>query len=351
MTTEIRSDEATAPSLPGLGLESHDLVTRDVPMMGGRVGVHLQPASGRPADLASVAAANEADRVLRRLAVWADRLTRFDERSELSQLNADPRAEVQVGPTMAAIMDWSRLAEAVTDGIVDIGLLDARLRAEHGPGHSYGAVADSPRDGAGSTRPSHGSRASRSWSLDRRARGAHVRRPFGLRFDLDGVAKGWLADRALDRLDGYPAAVVDADGDIAIRLDRGAAWWFGVADPRATHRDLAVLGLRPRLGHGRRDGRFGLATSGTSIHRWYGPSGRTHHLIDPRTGRPAETDVVQATVLTRTAREAEALAKAVVIMGAAAGYDLLERVGVDGALLLTENGELMVHPSTMRWLA
>ena len=56
-------------------------------------------------------------------------------------------------------------------------------------------------------------------------------------------------------------------------------------------------------------------------------------------------------MLARTAREAEALAKSVVILGAAAGYDLLERVGVDGAILLTDRDELVIHPATLRWLA
>ena len=124
-----------------------------------------------------------------------------------------------VGPTLAAVLDWGRYAEGLTGGIVDIGLLDARLAAE---GASR-ATPSPPRPPVHAASP-----ASRSWSLDRRARGAVVRRPAGLRFDLDGIGKGWLADRALDRLGRHPAAVVDADGDVAIRLDPGMTWSFGV---------------------------------------------------------------------------------------------------------------------------
>ena len=176
-------------------------------MMGGEVGVHLSPAGRSEAD----DAAAEADAVLRRIRAWAARLTRFTTTSELSRLNDDPRAEVPVGPTLAAVLDWSRYAEGLTGGIVDIGLLDARLSAEWEP------------DGGGACLAAqHGaSPASRAWSLDRRARGAIMRRPVGLRFDLDGIGKGWLADRALGRLGRHPAAVVDADGDIAIRLEPG----------------------------------------------------------------------------------------------------------------------------------
>jgi thiamine biosynthesis lipoprotein len=176
-----------------------------------------------------------------------------------------------------------------------------------------------------------------------------VRRGAGLRFDLDGVAKGWLADRALARLDAFPAAVVDADGDIAIRLGHGQRWRFGVADPRMRGVDLVEIDL---VGSDRGGGRrFGLATSGTSIHRWVHDGHLSHHLIDPRTGRSAVTDVVQATVLGPTARVAEALAKTAVILGSDAALVSLERPGVDGAILLTDHGELLVTPRTLRWLA
>ena len=317
--------------------EPADLLSWSLNLMGGQVGVHLQPSPG----LSERAVADEAEAVLRRISAWADRLTRFTITSELSLLNADPRVEVPVGPTLATVLDWGRQAEGVTGGIVDVGLLDARLAAEMAPGEDRRVAAPSYQV----------SPASRSWSLDRRARGAVVRRPVGLRFDLDGVGKGWLADRALDRLGRHPAAVVDADGDVAVRLGRGVTWSFGIADPRLEAHDLAILRLTPRGDLATRpDGRFGLATSGTSVHRWDHDGGTTHHLIDPRTLRSAATDVIQATVLARTAREAEALAKSLVILGATAGYDLLERVGVDGAVILTDRDELVIHPATERWL-
>lgn len=331
-TLELDDRSAVRPSG-----EPADLVSRSVALMGGHVGVHLRPVGSSDTGQATA----DAEALLRRISAWADRLTRFTTTSELSHLNRDPRVEVPVGPTLATILDWSRYAEGLTGGIVDIGLLDARLAAEGAS--DCGDPVGAPSDGA--------SLASRSWSLDRRARGAVVRRPVGLRFDLDGIGKGWLADRALDRLGRHPAAVVDADGDVAVRLDPGVTWSFGVADPRLEAHDLAILRLTRRSGgDGGGDGRFGLATSGTSVHRWDRDGGPTHHLIDPRTGRSAETDVVQATVLARTAREAEALAKSVVILGSAAGYDMLDRVGVDGALLLTDRAELVIHPATLRWL-
>jgi thiamine biosynthesis lipoprotein len=319
----------TLERVPDPPAEEASIVSRVVPMMGGAVGIHIVPGEGS----SPFAAATMADATLRRMDAWAGCLTRFTETSELSRLNRDPRTDVPVGPTLTAVLDWGREAETLTGGVVDIGLLDERLAAE-------GLAPD--------RRPSP---ASRSWSLVRGARGAVVRRPVGLRFDLDGVGKGWLADRALSGLAGHAAAVVDADGDVAVHLEAGTTWSIGVADPRLDGYDLAVVRLAPRGRGSRRDGLFGVATSGTSVHRWARGDQAAHHLIDPTTGSPAVTDVIQATVLTTTARRAEALAKAVVILGSGRGFALLDRVGVDGAMVLTTGAAFHVHPSTRRWLA
>ena len=288
------------------------------PMMGGEVAVH---ATGdvRRAQLSAV---------LDRMEAWASRLTRHDPASELMRCNAAPSSRVRVGPTLTAVLDWARAAEGLSDGLVDVAMLDARLAAEAG--------VESPPPLS----------ASRRWSLDRGPRASTVRREPGVRFDLDGVAKGWLADRALAITPGR-SALVDADGDIALRLDAGDAWGLGVADPRDDDELLVVLQFRG----GEAPGRFGVATSGTSVHRWAHPSGDTHHLIDPRTWRPAATDLIQATVVAASAREAEVLAKTAVIAGTARAMALLDRPGVLGALLLTERGELHAAHGMVRWLA
>lgn len=296
-------------------------------LMGGRVSIHARPSGVLTPDRAEWAVRM----VLARIEAWANRLTRFDRASELSRLNAAPASHVDIGPTLTEVLDWGRGAEILSDGIVDIGLLDARLLAEAGPGPDDDAHGDPYLP------------ASRRWSLIRRGRGATIDRPAGLRFDLDGVAKGWLADRALDLLPGA-SAVVDADGDIAVRVADADGWAVGVADPREPGTLLSVL----RLGRcGERAARFGVATSGTSVHRWSNDGRTRHHLIDPRNGRPAETDVVQATVIARTARAAEAFAKTAVIVGSETALRQLDRPDVLGQMLVTEAGAVLVTPSTL----
>ena len=314
-----------------------NIVSATARLMGGTVGAYIRPSQ---AVEAVGQAQRDADKVLQRISRWADRLTRFSDRSELSRLNASRSGAPLVGPTLAAMLSWGGSAADLTGGIVDIALLDARLHAESDP--------DANVDTRGWVVPDP-SAVDRSWTLRRGPRiSAVVRRP-GLRFDLDGVGKGWLADRAAAMLARHPAAVVDADGDIAISLHPGETWLIGIPHPFDPTADLGVLELAGLAPGGPQ--RFGVATSGTSIHRWPAAGGDRHHLIDPRTGHPAVTDVVQATVLAGSAAEAEAFAKSVVIVGSDDALRLLDRPVFGGAVLLTERGEILATPSLTRWLA
>lgn len=297
--------------------------------MGGLLGVVIRPGDGGSHE----AARRDAARVAGRIGAWADRLTRFSDRSDLAHLNANPSATVTVRPTIGALLEWSRRAADMTGGIVDITMLGARLEAESG------LRPTSLPGGAGAA----------GWTLQARRRGALVSRPPGLRFDLDGVGKGWLADRGAALLGRYAAAVVDADGDIAISLHAGETWQVQVDHPSDGLAPLATLELTGLDPSG--PDRFGVATSGTSVHRWAGSGGERHHLIDPRSGHSAVTDVVQATVLAGSAAEAEAFAKAVVILGSEDALHLLDGPGQGGAILLTEHGDVLATPAMTRWLA
>jgi thiamine biosynthesis lipoprotein len=279
----------------------------------------------------STKASERADRhlgtVASRILTWSGRLTRFHPDSDLSILDRDPGlARATVRPTLAAVLARAAAVNERTEGLVDITLLRAREAAEAGE----------------EVRPHLG-----RWWLEGSGRDVAVRRTGTVVFDLDGIGKGWIADRALGLLDAYPSALVDADGDIAIRVGLDRRWEVGVADPRGPDADLATLVI-PET---RVTERLGIATSGTSVHRWEHAPGPTHHLIDPRTSRPAVTDVLQATVIAQSALLAESLAKAVVISGSQDGLDLLDRAGAYAELLLLENGEVLATDRSLGWLA
>ncbi len=310
----------------------YEIVAHSAPSMGGTLSVFVTTDLAQRAE-ATVAARRAAQRV----EAWASRLTRFSDSSHLSHLNSAAEASVQVRPTLAAALHWAKLAEQRSEGVVDATLLDARLAAESG------TPLAPPSDGDGW-----------SWHVLAQGRTSLVRRDPGVRLDLDGTAKGWIADRAADLLARWPGVAVDADGDIALRADRGVEWLVDVADPRLDADGnepppLATLKLR---GGSSWTASYGVATSGTSVHRWQLADGRlTHHLIDRRTRRPAETDIVQATVVAPTAREAEMIAKSAVILGSRDALGFLARSAALAAILLLDTDDVVSLPGIEAWLA
>jgi thiamine biosynthesis lipoprotein len=310
----------------------YEIVAHSAPSMGGTLSVFVTADPAQVAD-----AATAARRAAQRVETWASRLTRFSDTSHLSHLNSAAEASVKVRPTLAAALHWAKLAEERSEGIVDATLLDARLAAESGT-----PIAPPP-DGDGWV-----------WHVLAQGRTSLVRRDPGVRIDLDGTAKGWIADRAADLLARWPGVAVDADGDIALRADRGVEWLIDVADPRLDAdgnepSPLATLKLR---GGSSWTASYGVATSGTSVHRWQLADGRlSHHLIDRRTRRPAETDVVQATVIATTAREAEMIAKSAVILGSRDALGFLARSAALAAILLLDTDDVVSLPGIEAWLA
>ena len=157
--------------------------------------------------------------------------------------------------------------------------------------------------------------------------------PRHLRLDLGGVAKGWAAQQAMLRLSAVHPAMVDAGGDIAISgpLANGDAWPVGVRDPFHPGNNVAYLGLK----------RSCVATSGTDYHRWMLNGSWQHHLIDPRTGSPADTDLITATVIAPDVMAAEMAAKMVLILGSKNGKEWLEQQPGEEGLLIHEDGTLI----------
>lgn len=298
-------------------------VAVEAPSMGGslRIVVACHPEE-------RARARRDAGQLARRVQRWAARLTRFEPGSELCALNDDPTAPASVvGPTLGAVLAWAADARRRTRGVVDVSLLGARLAAEAGTPSAPSA---------------HGSR----WSVRRPGRSRHalVAREGDVRFDLDGVAKGWIADRAVAHLGRYPAALVDADGDVSIAVDPRLGWVVEVDDPDRQGAPLASIALG-QVG----PAAMGVATSGIDVHRWGEGVGR-HHLIDPATGRPARTDLRQCTVVAESAALAEAVAKAALIRGSDAAAELVGGPGVLGAVLLHRSGEVTATEEVPGWL-
>ncbi|HZS01998.1 MAG TPA: FAD:protein FMN transferase [Chloroflexota bacterium] len=254
------------------------------------------------------------------------RLSRFRPESELSRLNARAGQPVAVSPLL-----WQAIAIALdgarrTDGLYDPTILDALEAA--GYDRPFAATLDGPAPAAPPGAPGA------SWRDVRRDAAARtVALPPGLRLDLGGVAKAWTAERVAARLARHGPCLVDAGGDIAVRgcLPGQAGWPIGVADPRQPDADLALLLLRDR----------GVATSGVDFRRWQRGGQPQHHIIDPRTRRPAATDLLTATVVAADAAEANLHALVALLLGARDGLAYLGRQPGVEALLVRQDGRLL----------
>jgi thiamine biosynthesis lipoprotein len=215
-------------------------------------------------------------------------MTRFRPESELSRFNAQAGDRVPVTPLLESLLGACLDAFTLSEGLVNAAVHDAVVRA--GYDRSIELVG---RDPMPSTAATAIPVAPLPEVLDVADGWARLRS--GWAIDLGGVGKGWLADRLCERFDN---ACVNLGGDLRARGHgpTGEGWSVGLCD------GSTVLV---------RDG--AVATSGTTGRRWKGGP----HLIDPRTGRPADSDALAVSVAARDCVSAEVLAKAAVILGSA----------------------------------
>lgn len=293
------------------------------PMFGTRVRLLVGPALRE--DLPSPAAISLQIEGLMR--AMHNRLTRFEPESELSLLNADPRETVEASSLLIAAVRAAVWAAELSGGLVDptlVGELEAagyaRSRVGEPPASLREALAAAPV-----RRPAR-PRESSAWPLfSPRPEEGLVSRPPGARIDVGGTAKGLAADLAASKLEGYASFVVDVGGDMRIGGESAAPREVRVEHP-----------LRDGLAHRFQLASGAVATSGIVTRLWSRDRGHAHHLIDPSSGEPAWTGLVQATALGSTAVEAEALAKAAFLSGPGAAAGLLS----DGGVLVADDGSV-----------
>jgi FAD:protein FMN transferase len=228
---------------------------------------------------------------------WEAVFSRFRPESELSRVNAASEPAVRVSPLFARALRVALDVARATDGLVDPTLAAALEHA--GYDRDFARLSVDGRLG-----PAAPSRLG-----ELRLDGAILRRPPGLRLDLNGVVKALAVDEAVARLPGD--GFVSAGGDLAARgpVDVGLPGGGAV-----------------RLMRG------GLATSGTASRRWRRGGAPQHHLIDPRSGRPACSPWQQVTVSGAFCLDADAAAKAAFLLGED-GPAWLDERGLPGRFL------------------
>ena len=252
--------------------------------------------------------------VEREFAEQEQRFSRFRDESELSKVNRSGGRPTRVSGPFGALVERALRAAAATDGLFDPTVLPAMVAA--GYDRTFEDVIVTAREVLRPAAPT-GRWREIVFDLD------VLTLPEGVGLDLGGIAKGWTADIAARRASEIlPWGIVDAGGDMRAFGDvPPEGLEIGVEHPF----DAQVEVLRLALTHG------ALASS-SIVRRSWGPN--LHHLIDPRTGRPASTDVVQASVWADTCVEAEVEAKVALLRGVPALREL-------AATLVLEDGSVV----------
>jgi FAD:protein FMN transferase len=260
-------------------------------------------------------------------------LTRFHPGSELSLLNADPAPTRVTSKLLAAAVAAARAAAERSGGLVDptlLGAIESAGYAESRVGVKPASLAAAIRVAPPRLPAAAAPGRAPGWAAIEVA-GREVRRAPGLRLDLGGTAKGFAADRAAAPLAGQQAFAVDTGGDIVIGGVAGTPRTVTLAHPLEGGRTLEF-----ELSAG------AVATSGLGTRVWRTESGFAHHLLDPSTGGPAWTGVIQATALAASGVEAETLAKTALLSGPGRGLEVLEPSG--GALVLDDGEVVLAGP-------
>ncbi len=271
----------------------------------------VQPDDGQP----SAEACGEAiGRAFMWFAEVESACSRFDARSELRRLTLSPGRPVPVSPLLFQAVDFALTVAESSGGAFDPTVggpmasrgFDRDYRT--GDRHCPGVTAD----------------ADASWRdvlTDPEARTITLTRP--LLLDLGAVAKGLAADLAMRELEGFPGSAVEAGGDVAVRgVNRqGQPWRIGIRHPRQPGALCAILRLSDAA----------VCTSGDYERR--SPTDGGSHLLDPRSGRPAQA-LASCSVVGPSAMLADTLSTAAGILGPAQAIPWLQGHGVE-ALLVT----------------
>ena len=233
------------------------------------------------------------------------RFTRFSETSELSHLNRSAGTWFHVSAEMTFVVSLAKQYVEQTSGLFNPSILPDLERM------GYDRSMDLIRAEGALLPPSRFTQSSPLLPLDGLLINPDedlIFLPHGMRLDLGGIAKGWIAEQAAVVLAEHSqACLVDAGGDMfMVGLPEGeASWQIDLEDPSNPDRSLASLNVPPGA----------LTTSSVVKRKWMQGETPRHHLIDPRTGLPAETDWLSVTVFAPHADMAEVFAKALLIAG------------------------------------
>jgi FAD:protein FMN transferase len=287
--------------------------------MGTEVRISVWTADEARAVDACAQAFAEFDRLERLMSVWIPG-------SDVERLNdAAGTQPVAVSPEVLEVLQIARQISEWSDGAFDVTFAALSGLWKFDAQDKDGSVPDRAAILARLPFINY-----RDLIVDPGANTAFLKRA-GMRVNLSGIGKGYAVDRAvaLIRARALPDFMLQAGGDFYVAGRHGdRPWRVGIRDPRGpADRIFAALDLS--------DGT--ISTSGDYERFFFKEGVRYHHILDLRTGEPARASR-SVTLVTSRAVLADALAKAVFVLGPRDGLALLERVPhVEGVIVGATN--------------
>lgn len=259
------------------------------------------------------------------------------ESAEVAQINAAAGdGETAVSEEMAELLQRCLQISSDSEGAFDISI--------GRPGRLWDidtwAAADDPQDYKVPTQEQiTEALQTTGWQKIRSEKSADgtsmIRIPEGMQLDLGAVGKGVALDEIRKTLEEHPevsGAVISAGGSILTYGSKpeGGAWQIAVTDPLNPSGSVGILTL---------DGGYCVSTSG-DYERYVDVDGvRYHHILDPRTGSPARSDVAGVTIVTKDGFLSDALSTACFVLGQEEGQKLLKKYDAE-ALFIDHEGTI-----------
>ncbi len=156
--------------------------------------------------------------------------------------------------------------------------------------------------------------------------------------DLGGIAKGHLSDKIAEIIKKHniTSAVMSLGGNVYCigTKPNGDKWNVGIRSPKNSSELLCSVNISD----------CAVVTSG-SYERYFEENGNTyHHIIDPKTGKPADNGLASVTVITKNAAYADALSTALFVMGMDKASELQKKLGDFEAIFITADNKIYITP-------
>lgn len=158
----------------------------------------------------------------------------------------------------------------------------------------------------------------------------------GMAIDLGGIAKGYASDKINEILkqEGFTSAVLNLGGNVSVigKKENHKKWQIGIQDPLEEEKLAGILSVED----------CSVITSGVYQRFFEQDDKRYHHIIDSKTGRPAETGLLSVTIISKNGTMADALSTSFMIMGMEKSSDLWKKSDDFSAIFITDKKEIYV---------